>query len=758
VNVVSNFLITFAKVRIFAELKSMRLKLLSFFALLFSFSFISAQESPTEIKYAVMDILALRYYPFTVEADSIIQQVIDRKAKEIHESPHERFKVYQKTTINLMANKEFVNEQIDYSTTHKDYIYKWVVRPYQHWLEHARPFKLNSNYMVLTTALYEDSLIYEVDNVRKEKKRQLQSSQNKGLFTFVGQQNVLHFLDEVFDKVDLFKNRNNTLLFPAKGPLSEEAIGYYNYFLSAKRIENGEPEYEIVFFPANSNDYGFSGYLYVSADGNFLLKRASFTFNQSINSDYFRDILFVHDFTTEGNRMIPDKEKSVFIWGDEIRGSCVVSRTALYSGDEFRSEPLSSPEMQIEQVVETASQTRAFRNLTNSAHFLLTDHITIGGANGKVEWGPVTQSVSYNGMEGLRLRAGGNTSLSLNKQLLLGGYLAYGTNDKRFKYRGDFIYSFPAKEKDIWEYPKSLFSFSYVNDLNIPGEDLLTSDRDFFLYSFGNSGTMNMSLQKVGTVTYEKELSGRFSIKLGGKYLYDRPLGLVQYNNFTSTELNVSIAYAPLQKYFQNRNNRIYFGRGDVELKLSHRIGIKGILASDYYYHITDFEAYKQFRFPRNAGTLDFSFSAGKVWNSVPFPLLFIPIGNQSFILEEKGYNLMNYYEFITDNKIAGNVNVLFNWSPVRLIIPKNSIKISMGVRAIYGPLSDKNNPDFHPELFPFNHGVKALGKEPYVEANIGLADIFKLFRIEYVRRFTYLDDLSATKKGSILITSNYIF
>ena len=123
----------------------------------------------------------------------------------------------------------------------------------------------------------------------------------------------------------------------------------------------------------------------------------------------------------------------------------------------------------------------------------------------------------------------------------------------------------------------------------------------------------------------------------------------------------------------------------------------------------------------------------------------------------------MNFSEFVTDNYIAGNMNFIFNWSPIKLFSPKNKIKTTLGTRAIYGPLSNNNNPAIHPELLVFNNGVNPLGNTPYMEANIGFANIFKLFRIDYARRLTYLKDNSNSDgqkmtKGTLLFTANFSF
>jgi hypothetical protein len=704
-----------------------------------------AQYSPKEIKYSVIDFYALRYYPFKIKADSIIRKVIDKS--ELH-----RFQpvsaVYKKTAVNLVSNTEYMDSQFRSFTRMNNVIYKYVIKPYEPWLQYAKPLKENGRETALTVGLYEEYL----------QNGTLLKSRNEGIYDCIGIQDIGSVLDKTLGDIDLLQNKSEVMLFPFKSPLVSKNSAEYNYFLSAIKQLDNRQVYEIAFYPENSKDNkAFTGYLYVTADGNYSPVKALFTLNAPYRINFIKDILFVQIFENRDERSVPLKKETVFTWGDEIAGSLLVNRAVHYAAP---VDSLPVFEKQIGKVVKTASQTGAFQNLQTGVHFLLTDHLTIGGKNGFFEYGPVLQSVSYNEMEGLRLKASGNTTLRLNRKLLLGGSIAYGTNDRRFKYRGDVIYSFLPKNKDIWEFPKRLLQFSYTQDLNNPGEDLFTSNRDHLLYSFSQARTNILSFQKVAILEYEHELQNHLSFKIGGKYLYDRTeRRLGNLKALTSSEMNFSLRYAPRELFIQNRSRRIYL-RKFIELNISHRIGLKDVFGSDYPYQITNLDVYRKLYFPQNTGTATIRFSAGKVWSRVPFPLLFITKGNQSYIFREDDYNLMNYYEFITDNFVAGNVNFQFNWSPFRLFY-ESKVKTGFGSRIIYGPLSDNNNPAFHFELYPFSPEVRMLGKKPYVEMNIGFSDILKILRVEWVHRLTYREpDTSGKKKrlGSLFVTVNLEF
>ena len=54
-----------------------------------------------------------------------------------------------------------------------------------------------------------------------------------------------------------------------------------------------------------------------------------------------------------------------------------------------------------------------------------------------------------------------------------------------------------------------------------------------------------------------------------------------------------------------------------------------------------------------SAGWLKYNIEAGKVWGTLPFPLMKIMPGNETFYHDDYAFNLMNYYEFIADEYIS---------------------------------------------------------------------------------------------------------
>jgi hypothetical protein len=92
---------------------------------------------------------------------------------------------------------------------------------------------------------------------------------------------------------------------------------------------------------------------------------------------------------------------------------------------------------------------------------------------------------------------------------------------------------------------------------------------------------------------------------------------------------------------------------------------------------------------------------------------------------------------------------MLFNL-PTHNFLLRSRLQLSMGVKALYGPLTANNQPQQHPELFEFPANIQALNQTPYMEMHIGLNRILKLFRVEWIQGMTY------TNRGMLLLGMSF--
>ena len=184
-------------------------------------------------------------------------------------------------------------------------------------------------------------------------------------------------------------------------------------------------------------------------------------------------------------------------------------------------------------------------------------------------------------------------------------------------------------------------------------------------------------------------------------------------------------------------------------------MGVKGFLNGDYNYQNLTFNVFKRAYFSQ-FGYSDIILEAGKVFGKVPFPLLAIHRANQSYAYELPSYNLMNFMEFLSDRYVSINLEHNFNGFILNKIplVKRLQLREIITMKVLSGSLSDKNDPTKNSGLYQFpqdKHGrimSSGLGSAPYIEGSVGLSNIFKILRVDLVRRFTYLDNPHISKWG----------
>jgi hypothetical protein len=219
--------------------------------------------------------------------------------------------------------------------------------------------------------------------------------------------------------------------------------------------------------------------------------------------------------------------------------------------------------------------------------------------------------------------------------------------------------------------------------------------------------------------------------------------------------LGFSIRYAPNEKFYQGKTYRIPIMNKYPIFQLNFQAGVKGFLCGEYNYQTLTAKVSKTF-YVAPLGISEWSLEAGRVFGTVPYPLLEIHRANQTYSYQLQAYNLMNFLEFASDKYVALNIQhnfggFLFNKIPLLRRLKWREVASFKG---LYGGLDAKNRPDTANSLllFPVDENgrtvTNTLESEPYMEASVGIANIFKLFRVDYVRRLTYTNLPGVSKWG----------
>jgi hypothetical protein len=116
----------------------------------------------------------------------------------------------------------------------------------------------------------------------------------------------------------------------------------------------------------------------------------------------------------------------------------------------------------------------------------------------------------------------------------------------------------------------------------------------------------------------------------------------------------------------------------------------------------------------------------------------------------------MNFLEFVSDHYASLKIDYCLNGFILNKFPLLKELKLReyISFKALYGGLRDENNPSLHPSLLQYpvgQNGVPVtytLGKAPYMEGSIGIGNIFKIFRVDLVERFDYLNNPNTTRFG----------
>ena len=618
-------------------------------------------------------------------------------------------------------------------------------------------------------------------------------------------------LEEIFKSINIFDNNIPILLNRFVSPLSSTlATTYYHYYIMDTLDVGGDKCVDLAFVPANSESYGFTGRLYITLDGNYAVKKVLLNTPANINLNWVDKLRIEQEF-----KQMPDStwvldQENTFVnfyvvkgtqqlYAHQLRnydnynfnvqnadsvfgllGALHVLPEATVQPDTFwihnRPIPLKEKEDALKDLLGQLRKVPAFNAIIKTAEILITGYIPTANDKKvtKFDFGPMNTTFSANHLEGFRMRVGGMTTANLNPYWFASGYLAYGTNDRKIKYNLKLTHSFTKKEYHEGENPVNNLSFIQEYDVYTPGQDFLFTSKDniFVAWKVGEPVTKMQYIRK-SVLQYEKEWLNGLTWKSWIMNQNNEAAGTLQYikrdesgnlyhiKDFTTSEIGTQLRFAPGERAYNGRSGKesvFNLSKDAPVFKLSHQLGIKGVLGGDYNYNHTEISAEKRI-WLSSFGHIDAQIKAGKVWDKVPFPLLILPNTNQSITIQPEAFHMMNALEFVTDQYVSFNATYyLKGWILNRIPgIKWLRLREVLSFNMIYGGLTDKNNPTLTPGLFLLPDGTQPLGSTPYMECSVGLENIFKILRIDYYRRLTYLDHPDI-KKGGIRIALRFTF
>ena len=581
---------------------------------------------------------------------------------------------------------------------------------------------------------------------------------------------VSQVLGDMYQNVNLYEN--NIIIFNKQfpSPISENALFYYKYYLLDSAFEGNQYIYHISFKPKRTQELSFTGNIWI-ADTTWGVKRIEMSLPKDANINFINNSNVIQEYAYADStwslvkdRLVIDfapTKKAIGFYGRktssykkiklnepkddkfyEFADKITVEEDALKKSDEFwvqnRHDSLTIREQKIFKMIDTIQSLPVYRTWVDVFYLLIAGYKKLNN----FEIGPYYNLVSYNRLEGVRLRFGGRTSNIFSKWYELSGYVAYGLKDEKWKYALGFK-TFVSKKPS-----RQIVGVNYRSDYELLGISTNGFSQDNFLASFFRSSPLT-NLTRVSSVQayYEREWFPGLITRLSliGREL--KPLGTNLYlvpkreGNFreveaiNNTEVRINLRFAWKEKYVGEGFSRVSIGTKWPIIQVNYSKSLIDAFKGEYDYHKLVVNVTDRLRVTPILGYTDYALEIGKIWGTVPYPLMELHGGNQTYIYDYMAFNLMNNFEFVSDQFFSAALfhhfeGLFLNKMP---LLRKLKWREVITAKAVWGSVNEKNRKSL---LFP--NSLSALDKGPYMEASAGIENIFKVFRIDAFWRLNY--------------------
>ena len=318
-------------------------------------------------------------------------------------------------------------------------------------------------------------------------------------------------LKDVFQNVNVYEDRVRLLQYPFDSPISDNGIGFYRYYIMDTTYVEHDKCFHLSFVPNNSQDFGFTGHLYIMADSTFRLKKCVLNLPKKTDVNFVENMQILQQFgalpSGEWVQLTDDMLCELNFFGGHFmvrrvthnsdysflevperifkkKGKEIKDVNAMMRNDEFwnryRATELTQSESNMSGFVDNLAKIKGFKYVLFGLKALIENFVETGTKDhpSKVDIGPINTILTSNFIDGTRLRASAQTTANLNPNWFFKGYVAYGFKDEKMKYLGQVEYSFDKKGYLAREFPKHAIAVSYQYDNMLPSDKFINTDKD----------------------------------------------------------------------------------------------------------------------------------------------------------------------------------------------------------------------------------------------------------------------------------------
>ena len=585
-------------------------------------------------------------------AVDFMRKVIEhKKAQKLEVNDYYQYDQYEKMKMSL---NDITPEKLE----------KGIYKKYS-FLKDQIEVSETTNSLILPISIQETSSQTVFRKNPESKKTIIKGMNSNGINEFFSTGDMLGtVLQDVFTNVNIYDDDIRLLQRRFTSPIAKEGLNFYKYYLMDTLTVERDTCVHLTFVPQNSQDFGFTGHLYVLKDSTYAVKKCVMNLPKKTGVNFVNqlDIVQQYEQLPNGNWVLMDDDMLVDLSLVKSMGGLQVQRTTKYSNYKFdpieqrlfrlkgsvikeadmlsksdeywaevRQVPLTKTESSMDVFMNRIEQIPGFKYIIFGAKALIENFVETTGPKkpSKVDIGPINTMISNNYVDGLRLRLSAMTTANLNPHWFLSGYGAYGFKDHRWKYSGTLTYSFNKRDYVVWEFPKHFISATYSYDVMSPMDKFLFTDKDNVFVSFKTTTVDQMSYMRDVAINYELETPTGFGVKSMLRHRNDEPTGNLKYwannssadkmplpnekpiHDITTAEASVTLRYAPGEAFVNSKQRRIPVSLDAPIFTLTHTAGFKGVLGGEYNFNRTEASIWKRVWLPSSWGKVDISLKGG---------------------------------------------------------------------------------------------------------------------------------------------------